>query len=83
MRTLGEVQILVICIIKKKVLGRAKIGIRTLFFQVSIVKMDVFLNLDLFRSCATCPFWSEWSPQWTCGVQGSRSGGTKPEQVQI
>ena len=68
---------------KKKVLGRTKIGIRTLIFQFHRVKMDVFFNLDLFRFCASCHFWSEWCPGWTCGVQGSRSGGTKPEQVQI
>ena len=64
---------------KKKVLDRTKIGIRTLIFQFYVVKMDVFLNCDLFRPCASCHFWSEWCPKWTCGVQGSRSGGTNPE----
>ena len=47
---------------KKKVLGRTKIGILTLIFLFCVVKMDVFLNLDLFRFCASCHFWSEWCP---------------------
>ena len=48
MRTLGEVQFLVICIIKKKVLGRTKISIRTLIFQFYRVKMDVFFKAVIF-----------------------------------